>query len=508
MAVEKILKPEVSFVQLVVRKSAKPIVLRSCSSPPQVAAQPGTSFSDSIYDPLMPTLPPYLAKTAPNPISNRAPWYVNTAPSYAGVFLWVAFYQSIAQGTIDRAGIGICLLGLVVAGLLGFAFYYYAPAMLGMKTGLPLYVIGSSTFGTTGGYLMPGLLMGLLQIGWFAVATFLTTTFILSGLKMNASPGTIPFVVISIIWGYVMGYIGVKGIQYVAKVSLFLNVIPLLMILFVFARTFPGISHHTVAHPDPFAAFTGLIAVVIGFFATAGAAGADFGMNNRNQRDVKWGGLVGITVPVLIAGGLPLLSVAGARALDPHLQSMTYQDVIGATGGWMATAMFFLFALASVTPSCFCAFIAGNSFSTMIPGVRRMSSTMLGVTLAIILAFTGVAANLVTFFSIVGASFGPICGAIAADYLLSGRKWAGPRQGVNWAGYISWALGFLVGIIPFLPLSMEFKRYAQPAVVYSFVVGFIAYWIMAKCGLQPPITGTEGPGSSSTSANPPVGARA
>src|SRR6476646_8345920 len=183
----------------------------------------------------MPALPDYLAKTARNPAANRAPWYVNTAPSYAGVFLWIAFYQSIAQGTVDRAGVGVCILALVVAGLLCYALYYYAPAMLGMKTGYPLYVVGSSTFGTKGGYLMPGLLMGLLQVGWFAVATYLTTHFILSGLNANANP-------------------------------------------------------------DPCASFTVLIAVVIGFFATAGAAGADFGMNSRDKGDVKWGGLVGITI--------------------------------------------------------------------------------------------------------------------------------------------------------------------------------------------------------------------
>src|SRR5687768_15456055 len=117
-------------------------------------------------------LPDYISKATPNPSSNRAPWYVNTAPSYAGIFLWIAFYQSMAAGSIDRAGLGVCLLALAVAGILSYGLYYYAPAMLGMKTGYPLYVVGSSTFGTTGGYLMPGLLMGVLQVGWFAVATF------------------------------------------------------------------------------------------------------------------------------------------------------------------------------------------------------------------------------------------------------------------------------------------------------------------------------------------------
>jgi cytosine permease len=121
----------------------------------------------------------------------------------------------------------------------------------------------------------------------------------------------------------------------------------------------------------------------------------------------------------------------------------------------------------------------------MIPGVPRISSTMAGVTVSIVLAVTGVAQNLIGFFTVVGASFGPICGAMAADYLLSGKRWAGPRQGVNWAGYLAWALGFVVGILPFLPVSSTLKTYVQPAVLYSFFTGFAVYAVLAKAGLEP-----------------------
>lgn len=423
----------------------------------------------------MPNLPDYISKTVPNPPSNRAPWYANTAPSYAGVFLWVVFYQSMAQGTLDHAGPLVCILALIVAGLLSYGLYYYVPAMLGMRTGYPLYVVGSSTFGTAGGYLMPGLLMGLLQIGWFAVGTFYSTTYILRGLNMEPTPGTLPFAIVAILWCYIMAYIGVKGIQYVAKASLFLNFIPLLMILVVFFKTAGGISNYKVPAPDPMLGFVLLLQAVIGFFATAGAAGADFGMNSRNAGDVKWGGIVGVTLAIIVAGSLPLLSVAGAHGLDPTMTAYNYDAVIGKIGGFLATAMFFLFAVASIVPACFCAFIAGNSFATMLPGVPRMASTMVGVTVALILAITGYAANLAAVFGLVGASFGPICGAMVADYLLSGRKWAGPRRGINWAGYAAWALGFAVGI----------QQSYQPAVVYSFVTGFLVYIAVAKMGGQP-----------------------
>ena len=139
--------------------------------------------------------PDYISLAVSNPAQNRAPWYTNIAPSYAGVFLWIAFYQSIGISTIRHARLGVCLGALAVAGLLCYLLYYLAPAMLGMKSGFPLYVIGSSTFGTTGGYIVPGLLTGFLQIGWFGVATFLATDFLLKGLAITAQPGSVPFVV-------------------------------------------------------------------------------------------------------------------------------------------------------------------------------------------------------------------------------------------------------------------------------------------------------------------------
>lgn len=433
-------------------------------------------------------LPDYLSKAVPNPPANRGPWYTNTAPSYAGIFLWIAFYQQMAGQTIAHGGLAICLLGLALAGLLCYGLYYLAPAMLGMKTGFPLYVVGSSTFGTKGGYIMPGLLMGLLQIGWFAVATYFSSDFILKGLGLKSEPMTAPFIITGLLWGLVMAWVGAKGIQYVAKVSLLLNAIPLIMLLIVLAQTAGGIGQYQVpaGQDHPFVAFASVLAIVIGFFATAGAAGADFGINSRNEDDVKKGGLVGIALAVLVAGGLPLLAVAGAHGLNPTLTGWNYDDVIQNIGGPIASAMFFLFAIASIPPTCFCAFIAGNSFSTMIPGVPRVASTMAGAFVGILLAVTGVAANLISFFTIVGASFGPICGAMMADYLLAGRKWSGPREGVNMAGYVAWAVGFAVGILPFV-LPADQAASAQPAVLYSFITGFAVYWLMAKAGMQPKV---------------------
>ena len=427
-------------------------------------------------------LPNYLRSSVPNPAANRAPWYRSTFPSYAGIFLWVGFYLGLPGPTISHGGIGVCLLGLLVAGLICFAFYYYAPAMLGMQTGRPLYIVGTSTFGATGGYLMPGLLMGVLQIGWFAVATSISADFILKGLHRESRT---LFTVIALIWAYGFALVALKGIAYVARLATILNWVPLFMIVLVFWNNRGGITKYSPPNNDPWGTFLTVMEIVIGFFASAGAAGADFGMGNRNRRDVALGGLTGIALAILVAGGLPLLAVAGYNGLARTPASFEYPVVIGSVGA-LAPIMFFLFAAASVAPTCFCTFIASNSFATMLPKIPRTVSTLAGVTVGVVLAVTGVAQNLVGFFGIVGASFGPICGAMAADYLVSGRKWAGPRAGINWAGYIAWALGFLAGVLSHIPgVPASLVKADHPAALFSFVVGFVVYFALAKVGMLP-----------------------
>ncbi|MBB5464957.1 cytosine permease [Paraburkholderia sp. CI2] len=427
-------------------------------------------------------LPEYVRASVPRPPGDREPWYKNTAPSYAGIFLWVGFYLQLANGTISQMALGLAVVALIAAGLLCFGLYYYAPAMLGMQTGRPLYIVGTSTFGTRGGYLVPGLLMGLLQLGWFAVATYVATDFIMKGLHQTSA---VLFTVVAVLWAYGFAFVAIKGISYVARAAQFLNWVPLVMIVIVAVATVGGVPNFHPKEHHPWRGFAAVLEIVIGFSAAAGAAGADFGMNNRDRRDIVRGGLVGIALAIVVAGALPLLSIAGMHGRGGT--SYDYADAIASVGD-VAPIMFFLFAAATVVPTCFCAFIASNSFATMLPRIPKTASTLVGVTIGALLAVTHAAQNLIGFFVIVGASFGPICGAMAADYLLAGKRWSGPRAGINWAGYIAWALGFIVGIlnhIPGVPAALVAANH--PAGLYAFVVGFAVYWALAKAGLRPAV---------------------
>ena len=433
-------------------------------------------------------LPSYLSMAKSNPAEKRAPWYKSTAPAYAGIFLWVVFYMEIANGTLSQAGLGLSLLGLVIAALICHFLFYLVPGRLGVETGYPLYVVGSSTYGTLGGFLMPGLLMGLLQFGWLAVNIAVSTNFILqaigkpSAMATGQFQGSAAFTVIAIIWAVLAVFVAIKGIQYVGKVSTFLPIVPLIMIHVVYFANVGTAGQYTPpAGGKPMVGFMTMIAIVVGFFATAGAAGVDFGMGNRNAKDAQLGGLVGIALAIIVAGGLPLIAVAGAHGANPQMQGYTFESVIAQQAG--GKLMFALFAIASFAPACFCSFIAGNSIGTMFPKANKTVMVSIGAIVSIILAVTGKALNLVGVFSIIGASFGPICGAMVADYLLSGKKWAGPRQGINLAGYVSWLVGFIVAILP--TIKPEKFGYINPAPVIAFVIGFVLYAILAKAGLQP-----------------------
>ncbi|MEA3225482.1 MAG: cytosine permease [Planctomycetota bacterium] len=451
------------------------------------------------------TLPDYLSMAKPNPLGNRAPWYKNTAPTYAGIMLWFVFWQDVpgGGGVVGGAlshGLGTALLGLILAALLCHFLYYLVPAMLGMKTGLPLYIVGTSTYGATGGFIMPGFVMGLLQFGWLGVNSCFSAAFLVKpfypDLGLLEVISTPPHIIVSIVWAAAAAFMGLKGIQYVAKVATYLPLIPLGILVILFFCSVGGVGSFEPAQVGVTAEAPGLSAIgviamlltyVIGFFATAGAAGTDFGMNSRDSKDVSMGGLVGIAGATIFAGGLALLIVAGAfgsgKATDAAVLNPT--QLMGALIGAKTGAVFmWLLALAAFPPACFSAFIAANSFKTTLPKVNPFITVGIGTAVSILLAVTGWAADVMSVFGVIGASFGPVCGAMMVDYIMAGKKWAGPRAGWNPAGWISWIVGFIVGMMPLVSLPLVGKVNIPAAPLMAFIVGAVLYFALSKAGLE------------------------
>jgi len=453
-------------------------------------------------------LPSYIANASPNPKDKRAPWFKNTAPTYAGIFLWFVFWSgavnSATTGGGLAQGLGMALLGLIVAALICHFLFYLVPGLLGMKTGLPLYIVGTSTFGAQGGFIMPGFIMGVLQFGWLGVNVFFSAQAVGAFFGMDAASTGVK--AIMVVWGILAAFVGLKGIQYVARVSTYLPLIPLAILALMLVKTMGGVgsfdpqkmiaAQQTLAPTAPAAlGAIGVIALiltyVVGFFATAGAAGVDIAMSGRDKKDVSTGGLIGIALAILVTAGISMLVVAGvygstelsAKALAAGaekksfiLDSFSLIPVV--MDGGAAKWMMFLLAVAAFPPACFSSFIAANSFRTTLPNVNPFISVGIGTAVSIVLAVTGLAGKVIPVFVIIGASFGPICGAMMVDYLFNGQKWSGPRAGFNPAGWLAWALGFVVGILPNLGVAVP----AAP--VAAFVVGAVVFFLCAKMGMQ------------------------
>jgi cytosine permease len=464
------------------------------------------------------TLPSYVSMAKPNPPTNRAPWYKNTAPTYAGIFLWFVFWSQAPSGGsgipggVLSSGIGTALLGLVLAALLCHFLFYLVPGLLGLKTGLPLYVVGTSTYGTQGGFLMPGFLMGVLQFGWLGVNAYFSA----QALSSLVGGNVVGVKILAILWAALAAFVGLKGIQYVAKVATFLPLIPLAILVILLAKTLGGIGNFdsakfvaagVAANQGQGAGldFLGVMALsmsfVIGFFATAGAAGVDFGTNSKDEKDVQMGGLMGIALATIISAGAAILIAAGAFGLTGKY-AMNPADtgfmggIMGSTGA--GTVMSLLLAVAAFPSACFSAFIAANSFKTTLPTVNPFISVGIGTIVSIILAVTGWAGRAGAVFTVIGASFGPICGAMLVDYVLAGNRWAGPRPGWNIAGWVSWAIGFVVGIAPLVKIAN-----VPAAPLVAFIVGAVVYFALAKAGLVS--AAVEMPGLAKMSAGPAAG---
>lgn len=500
-------------------------------------------------------LPDYVASATPSP--NRIPWYKSTAQTYAGIMLWFVFWLKVAQagdapGGALTQGLQPAFIGLIGAALFCYALFYLAPAMFGLKSRFPLYIVGTSTYGVQGGFLMPGFLMGILQFGWLGVNAYFSA--MLLAAPFNQGPGSPLHLALGAIWAIAAAFMGLKGIQYVARVATYFPIIPLAVLLVLTATSIGGLGdfdqaryteaaiarakdktqadkaaavkkatesleqvradekladrekqianaqanleaaekmNETVATPlsSEWAVIATLMTVIIGFFATAGAAGVDFGMSNRDGHDVQWGGLVGITGATIFAGGLALLIVAGANGKGIMLgESSPTALMSGLVGETTGNVFMYLLAVAAFPPACFSAFIAANSFKTTLPKVNPFISVGVGTAVSIALVVTGWAGQAGDVFSIIGASFGPICGAMAADYLLSKKQWAGPRAGFNLAGWISWAVGFVVGAADmaakYIPALKEFEGYIPVPPLAAMIVGFVLYLLLAMIGLQ------------------------
>jgi cytosine permease len=465
-------------------------------------------------------------EAAAKPALERQPWQTSTAPKYIGLFLWVVYFDQLPRWTLAAGGLLPSVLGALVAGLLCYMLLYYPPAIWGFKSGQPLTTLGTSTFGVAGATWLTGVLMGLVQVVWFAVATFYATELTFEGLEscrllnpaalepihlVGLQLPSLLFLVTSLAWSFAAA---LTGHYLLPIIGALMNIFPIFMALLLavaMGLTIDGVAGLRPLGIDPASGATvsgaGLVAasmmieLVFGFFATAGALAADWGAVNRTERDVRLGGWVGVVLASWTVATLALLTVAGAlgrlhAAAGPagiprggFLLDYSFRGaVLQAIGGSLGSTILLVFGLGSLAPTCYSAYLFGHRFSAAWPRVKRIHWTLIGTTAAWLLIAAGWAGRLETIFPVMGAVLAPLVAALSADYLRQRGAWHGARLGVNGPGVIAWAIGLGVGLVPVLaPIArwnagMQF----QPAAVFAYLAAFVTYLVLAVLGAEAP----------------------
>ena len=282
-----------------------------------------------------------------------------------------------------------------------------------------------------------------------------------------------------------------KGIKYVAGVATYLPIIPLVVLLLGLVKLGGSAGDYkpvadAAASGGAMKAIFLMVAAIVGFFATAGAAGVDICSSNRDKRDVSLGGIVGIVIAVIFTAGISVIAVAGAQASKMVDRDADDDYGVGEDDSpdIFAACMIGL-TLAAFPGACFSSLIAANSFKTTMPKVNPFISVGIGAMASIILAVTGAAKELPSVFGLHRRLLRPHRGRDGGGLPHGRREMGRPRAGFNPAGWAAWLIGFIVGILPnpmLAPLGIHVDVPCAP--VAAFIVGAVVYFVLAKMGME------------------------
>ncbi|MDB5350478.1 MAG: purine-cytosine permease-like transporter [Planctomycetota bacterium] len=485
-------------------------------------------------------LPPSLKSAIEAPPVPVKPWQDGVAPAFIALVLSVVFLDRLAPTTLFVGGLAPASVGAALAGLLAYWCLYCAPATWGAATKRPLAVVATSTFGARGATWVPGLLLGVVYVIWFAITIDYATEYSLSGLVATGlldakylathARGSIVvpswlFLVVAAAWSLASAVIGTIAVRLVAAVMSVYPIFPAIAIGLTVLWAIPTVGAGPVA-TRPLAAGGGqaistMIQLVFAFLACHGLAAADWGAATPSTREARLGGLVGVMLAAPILAILALLIVAGAlgrtatpapifpdplgpisrptierrvplratypttnQAAEPGITTLREVYLRG-IGGRLGAAGLFVLALGLLGPACSTPYVIARQLSAIWPRPPRWLWSVLGAIATWPLIATGVARNLEFLFGVIGGLTAPAVGAIAADYSRTRGRWPGPRRGVNWAGMIAWFLGVLS--VPWISFAGGLSIWAKlaPSALVSYGIAFLGYRILAAAGMEP-----------------------
>jgi cytosine permease len=443
-----------------------------------------------------------------HPSGDRQVWSASLAGVLISAYLWIAYSDQLATTTLAVGGLPSAIGGAAIGGVLSCVLLFLPTALQGVRTRMPMMVVATSAFGIRGSSLVPGLVLGLVQILWFSVAVHYAVEFNLRGLRsaglidpeelMPASGGgriheSTVYAASVLLWGIASALVATRFIRWIAALMVVYPIFLAMALGGAMAWSIPGLPLYQEAAADPallatwaeWPAFWSMTQLVFGFSAMVCAQSTNWGASLRGPRDVVLAGVVGVGLASTILASIAVLTVAGSigREIAPEppatssagpsspidLDAPLLSDPVrgnllpdpGLTpaytlgnvfeqrvGGIPGALGLIVLGLGSMAPAVYASYAYSNRLEAIRGRPRRWAWGVVGALAAFPLMTNGLAANVPLVIDLTAGVIAPMLGVLSADLLMTRSSWPGPRSGFRPGGLIGWGLGSMVGLLP------------------------------------------------------------
>ncbi len=415
-------------------------------------------------------------------------------------------------------GFGFVVTGLVVGGTLagqgsgkgmpfwqamgtitiGELFLFAMTVLLGipaMKTGFNLSLLSKYSYGTKG-FSLPMIVMGLLTLGWFASITGMigdiwggwlgnptgVTIIDPAWFGKTGAPVTLEVLISCLVFGAIFTFTAYRGISAIEKVALPVAPFVLIVSLWVGASIINDNGGLGVVL-ERSQSFSGLelgfgITTVVGAWIAGAIMGVDIMRFAKSAKSV----IVGAVACFILTN--PILNVVGymASVASGDFNFVNWMYAIGGIVAILGVLVWTTSLWTTNNSELYCnALYLGPVSAAFGKPVKR---TTIILVVGILGTVLGSAAFYQLFFAdfinILGAAFVPLAGPIIVDYYFLRRgqyEGTSPHEqvSVRWPGFISFAVGALLGLVfqYFLPLPGGF-----PAGIAALIITMVLHTIL------------------------------
>lgn len=400
-------------------------------------------------------------------------------------------HQTWGELAMIWAGSAVAVSGFIVGGSLASGSSFWSAILMsvigyailttlmifqgyqGSDQGRTAVDIASQVFGEAGSQKVISIILVISCLGWFGIQTNIvgqTFSNFLATFGWN-----IPIWISSLIWGSIMLFTAVYGIEMISLLGKIAVPILAIIVTWVAVNVFRDVGVANVtSYQGSGVSFVQGISIVVGSLAVGTVIAPDYFRYTAKRSNVaksSWIGIFPSGVLMIAVGAYLTLATESADI------SQIFMDY--------STPIFGLVAIlaATWTTNVTNVYSGGVAFAKILGWDEKYENraVLIAGAVGIVLAVIGILDYFTPIMSLLTALIPPIAGVMIASYWVVNQgdphKWA-PVEGWNWIGVGSWLIGAIPAAIPVIAGFLGITLTSNP--LLGMVISFAAYIITDK----------------------------